>query len=114
LFIWNWIVGWIIGWGGIGTLISAGFWAAWYFSPIAKPQLLHAAVVATAITISSTYVYTKGYNDGRSQVLHAQAAQDAKAKQEGDAAHDDVQNCFATGNHWDIAGDVCAAGPGDG
>jgi hypothetical protein len=113
MFVWNWIVDWIIGWGGIGALVSIGLWAAWYFSPIAKTQLLHAAVVATAITASGTYIFTHGYNAGRSQVLHAIAAQDAAAKAEGDKANDDVQKCFSSGGTWNIANSVCDAAASD-
>jgi hypothetical protein len=114
MFIWDWFVGWIIGWGGIGALISVGLWALWYFMPVPtlKATALHAAVIATAITISGTYIFTDGYNKGRADVLHAIAVQDAKAIQERDQANDDVQTCFSGGGSWNIADRVCDAPAG--
>jgi hypothetical protein len=111
MFILDYIIKWIIGWGGIGALISVALWAAWYFSPLAKTALLHAAVVVTAITVGGTFISAKFYADGRQQALHAIAAQDAKAVQEGNAANDDVQKCFAGGGSWNIADSVCDAAP---
>jgi hypothetical protein len=111
--VWHWFTGWLISWGGVGGAIAVGAWALWFFCPAGlltyKTQLMYIAIAATVIAITNTHSYTTGYNRGRSEVLHAVAAQDAKAKEEGDRANDDVQKCFAGGGSWNIADSVCDA-----
>jgi hypothetical protein len=104
----HWIYNWILGWGGIGAVVSIILWAAWYFSPIAKPQLLHGAIIATVITATSTYVYTKGYNDGRTDVRTAVQTQNRGAFDAVKRAESTVDQCYDDGNTWDRVNGRCS------
>lgn len=101
MFIVHWITGWIVGWGGVGALVSLGLWVAWYLSPLAKPQLLHAAVVATAVTLTSTYVFTLGYNKGRADVVSVVEHQNKGAADAAKKGLSQVDQCYDAGGTWD-------------
>ena len=104
----HWIYNWILGWGGIGALVSVGLWAAWYVSPLAKTQLLHAAVTATGITLASTYLsahyYAQGRADDRAQIL----SQNKEASDAVQQAITNVDNCEAANGTWDTVTGTCA------
>lgn len=78
----EWAAHWIIGWGGIGALVSALAWVAWFFCPPVpgKQVLLHIAVVATVITVAATYFFTKGYSDGVTVTTEQWDAANERAK----------------------------------
>jgi hypothetical protein len=106
--VWHWIVNWIIGWGGIGALISAGLWVAWYFSPLAKPQLLHAAIIATAVTVSATYFFTNGYNTGYATAINHIASQNKEASDAVKKAISNVDQCATANGTWDTVTGSCS------
>ena len=106
--VWNWIVNWIFGWGGLGGLISVALWAAWYFSPLAKQQLLHAAIIATAVTISATYFFTSGYNTGYATAINQVAAKNKEATDAVNKVTSSVDECFNSGGTFDDVSGVCA------
>lgn len=104
----HWVVTWIIGWGGVGALVSVGLWVAWYFSPLAKTQLLHAAIIATAVTISATYFYTSGYNTGYTTALNQVASQNKEASDAVKKAISSVAQCADAGGTWDTVTGTCS------
>lgn len=103
----HWITNWIIGWGGVGGLVCVGLWAAWYFSPLAKQQLLHAAIIATAVTISATYFFTSGYNTGYATAINHIASQNKEASDAVKSAISNVDQCINSGGTWDTVNGVC-------
>lgn len=106
-FIWNWIVSWLLGWGGVGALVTAGAWAAWFFSPVLKMQLLQVAIGVTAFTIASTFFFSRGYESGYSAAIAAVARADQDAINRVKDGIKDLVECRARNGTWDVTTGRC-------
>jgi hypothetical protein len=110
-FVGNWLYNWIIGLGGIGALISIAAWLLWYFTPSflsgSKNTILHVAVVATAITVASTYLSAHYYDFGFKTAMNLVAKQNKEAADAVKKVTTDVDNCFDSGGTFDNVNGVC-------
>lgn len=106
-FVWNWIVTWVLGWGGVGAVVSIALWVFWWFSPVFKTQLLHAAVAATAFTIAATVFFTRGYDAGYDSALAAVARDDQDALDRVSAGKSAMANCRMVRGTWDVVTGTC-------
>ena len=104
----HWVYNWVFGLGGIGAVISVGLWAAWYFSPLAKIQLLHAAITATGITLASTYLSSHYYNIGYRTAINHIASQNKEASDAVKKAISNVDQCESVGGDWDTTTGRCS------
>lgn len=107
----HWIYNWVVGWGGIGTIISAALWALWFFCPAFlityKTQLFHGALIATGITLASTYMSAHYFNQGYQTAINQVAARNKEATDAVGKATTSVDECFASGGTFDDVGGVC-------
>lgn len=94
---------WLVGWGGVGVAACIVAWAAWFFVPVFKIQLLQIAIAVTVFTVASTYFYSRGYE----AALAAVAREDADAIARVAAGAVDVQACRARGGTWDVTTGAC-------
>ena len=108
----HWIFNWYIGLGGIGTVISITLWLLWFFTPAFlvtyKSQLYHGAIIATSITVASTYMSAHYFNQGYQTAVNQIAAQNKEATNAVKKATSSVENCFAIGGEFDDTTGLCS------
>lgn len=108
---WHWLLNWYIGWGGIGVVISTALWALWFFTPAFlvtyKSQLFHGALIATGITLASTYMSAHYYNNGYQAAINQVAAKNKGASDAVKKVESSVEDCFANGGTFDDVAGVC-------
>lgn len=105
--VWNWVLSWVLGWGGLAAVACAIAWAAWWFVPVFKPQLLHVAVGVTIFAVASTWFFTKGYESGYDSAIAAIARDDQAAVDRVSAGRTERANCRARGGTWDVTTGTC-------
>ena len=107
----HWIWNWAIGWGGIGVIISAALWALWFFTPAFlvtyKTQFFHGALVATGITVASTYMSAHYFNQGYQTAINQVAAQTKETKDAITKAARSIDDCNSLGGTWDTTSGMC-------
>ena len=84
--IWGWIYNEVFSWGGIGAIVAAAAWAAWFFTPALlvtyKHQLLNIAIATTVFTVAQAYFFSTGYNAGEAECKGRWDAANLKVVQE--------------------------------
>ena len=107
----HWIWNWLIGYGGIGLIISAALGLLWFFTPAFlvtyKTQLFHGFLIATGITLASTYMSAHYFNLGYQTAINQVATQNKDATNAVNKATSNVDQCFASGGTFDDVAGVC-------
>jgi hypothetical protein len=68
-----------------------------------------AGYIIIAVVAGFGFLYMKQhyYDQGWYAAMHAVALQDQKAKETGEEARHDVENCRDSGRHWNISSGLC-------
>lgn len=107
----HWIWNWFVGWGGIGTAISVVLGLLWFFTPAFlvtyKTQLFHGFLVATGITLASTYMSAHYFNLGFQTAINEVAAKTERTKDAINKAGQSVDDCNAKSGTWDTTTGLC-------